>query len=177
MDNETKICRKCNNQYQIDSDDKSFYEKMDVAIPILCPECRFKRRSLFRNEIMLYNRKCDKCLGSTISVFNPDSPFTVYCVTCYESDSWDPYDYATEYDIERPFFEQFYEFMKRVPKKALGTTTASGPNINSDYTNVASANKNGYFLFNTSLCEDSLYGRGLKDCKEVVDMYFGVNDE
>lgn len=134
-------------------------------------------RALFRNEMSLYTRQCDLCKKNVVSVYPAKTPYTVYCEQCYESDKWDKHSYAQDYDESRPFFDQFGELMRRVPKKAVNISTGSGPNINSDYTNCAGSNKNCYLLFNTSNCEDSLYSRGLRDCKETVDAYFGVKME
>ena len=171
---ENRQCKACAENYTIEPEDFEFYEKMNAVPPYLCPHCRFKRRCQFRNERTLYNRTCDKCHTSILSMFCDSSPYTVYCLSCYDSDDWDPKSYACEYDAERPFFEQFDELLKKVPKKALGIT---GTNVNSDYTNMTSFNKNCYLLSNASYCEVSLYSRGIKDCRDTVDAYFGVNME
>ena len=154
-----------------------FYEKIKVPAPNLCPTCRFKRRAQFRNEMALYNRKCDLCGEEIISMYNPKSPYTVYCNSCWESDKWDTYEYGIGYDFSRPFFSQFKELMEKVPKKAMAITTAAGPNINSDYTNVAGGNKNCYLIFNAGKNEDCMYARGILSCVEVVDMYFSDKSE
>ncbi|MBI4252847.1 hypothetical protein HY623_01545 [Candidatus Uhrbacteria bacterium] len=149
---------------------------MSVPVPRLCPDCRFKRRAQFRNERILYSRPCDKCKKSIISVYHEESPYTVYCLDCFDADDWDAFQYGTPYDSHRPFFEQMDELLKRVPKKALGITGGSN-NINSDYTNTAANNKNCYLLFNTSYCEDTMYSRGLMRCRDTVDAYFGIDME
>lgn len=174
---ETRSCKECKNSFVIEPDDFGFYEKMGAPAPANCPECRFKWRALFRNEMTLYSRQCDLCQKKMISVYHAKAPYTVYCQECYDSDKWDPFSYKQDYDEAKPFFDQFGALMERVPKRALGITTGSGPNVNSDYTNVASSNKNCYLVFNTSLCEDSMYSRGLKNCKEAIDTYFGVGME
>lgn len=112
-----------------------------------------------------------------LSMYALDGPYTVYCIECWESDEWDPYSYAKDYDLGKPFFEQFGELMREVPKRSVGITSGQGPNFNSDFTNFAAAVKNCYLLFNTSLCEDSMYSRGLANCKEVIDMYFATKNE
>ncbi len=177
MDQETKNCQNCKQNFVIEPDDFAFYEKMKVPAPNICPECRFKRRALFRNEMSLYNRTCAKCDKRILTMYASLSPYTVYCIECYDSDAWDPFSYGVEYDLQIPFYEQFGALMRAVPKRAVGITSGQGPNVNSDYVNFAAAVKNCYLLFNTSLCEDSLYSRGLGYCKEVMDMYFGINDE
>ncbi len=178
MNPETRACRDCKENFTVEAEDFAFYDKMQAPAPTLCPECRFKRRALFRNEMNLYtNRSCGLCSKKVISVFAPNSPYIIYCQECFDGDKWDPYSYAQDYDPARPFFEQFGELMRQVPKRNLGNTVSLGPNVNSDYTNVASSNKNCYLIFNSSLCEDSMYSRGMKNNRDAVDIYFGVGIE
>jgi len=49
MQSETKLCQNCKQSFNIESDDFSFYEKMEVLPPESCPECRQEQRALFRN--------------------------------------------------------------------------------------------------------------------------------
>jgi hypothetical protein len=178
-ESQTKICTVCKNQFEIMADDFGFYEKMGVPVPNLCPECRFKRRALFRNEITLYSRKCDLCSQSIVSMYNPKSPYTIYCEKCYESDAWDPYSFGQEYDSNKSFFEQLGELLKRVPKKSTMISTSSnlGPNVNSQYTNFAGGNKDCYLIFNGGGNENVMYSRGVSFSRDTLDAYFGVNLE
>ena len=143
MNTETRNCQNCKIQFSIEPDDFSFYEKMGVPAPGLCPHCRFIRRCMFRNETSLYSRTCELCKKSIISFYNPKSPYVVYCNDCWESDAWDAHTYGMEYNPRRPFFEQLKELFQKVPKKAVFLTNAAGENINSDYTNGAGGGKNG----------------------------------
>jgi hypothetical protein len=177
MSPETKTCQNCKQSFTIEPEDFEFYEKMKVPPPTFCPECRFLRRAQFRNEITLYSRKCDLCEKSVVSMYNPASPYTVYCHACWDSDKWDPYSYGTDFDVTRPFFDQLKELLIKVPKKATYTSTGSGPNINSDYTNVAGGNKNCYLVFNSAKNEDCMYSRGLANCRDTLDTYFGLSGE
>ena len=47
---ENKICQNCSNEFVVDSDDQSFYAKMQVPSPTFCPHCRAQRRFAYRNE-------------------------------------------------------------------------------------------------------------------------------
>ena len=115
---ETKKCKKCNIDFTLEQDDFSFYEKMKVPVPSICPDCRFKMRALWRNETTLYSgQKCDMCEKSIITMYNPKSPYKKYCYECFYSEQWNPKDYAMDYDKSRPFFEQMGEFLKKVPKR------------------------------------------------------------
>ena len=125
-------CKRCRQNFILDSDDLGFYKKMKVPTPKVCPDCRFKMRAMFRNETTLYSgRKCVLCDKAVISIYNPKSPYTIYCYDCFYSEKWDPKDYALNYDESRTFFEQFGELLIKVPKIHLGISTGSGPKINS----------------------------------------------
>lgn len=177
MTAETKQCQNCKQPFTIEPDDFAFYEKMGVPVPVLCPQCRFMRGMLWRNERSLYSGNCGLCGKRIITMYNPKSPYVVYCRDCYESDGWDRYQYGEAYDPSRPFFDQFAEIFLRAPKQATYISTGLGPNVNSDYTNFTGSNKNCYLLFNAGRCEDVMYSRGLIDCRDSLDAYFGTKIE
>ena len=112
MNPETRTCQNCKNSFAIEPEDFKFYEKIKVPPPTWCPECRMMRRMMFRNERVLYRRKCN-ALGhdeEIISVFSPEKPFTVYDYKYWWSDAWNPFDYGRDYDFSKPFFQQFALF-------------------------------------------------------------------
>lgn len=175
---ETKNCTKCKQEFVLDTDELGFYEKMKVPVPKVCPDCRFTMRALFRNETTLYSgRTCALCGKGIISMYNPKSPYTIYCYQCFYSEKWEPRDYAMDYDESRSFVEQFNELLLKVPKITTYTSLGEGPNINSEYVNMASACKNCYLIFNTSVAEELLYSRGVRNGKDSSDMYFGTDFE
>jgi len=175
---EEKKCNKCNSDFILEQDDFSFYEKMKVPVPNICPDCRFKIRAQWRNEMTLYSgQKCGLCQKNILTMYNPKSPYTIYCYECFYSEKWDPKDYAMDYDRSRPFFDQMKEFLIKVPKINLGISFGDGENINSEYTNMASGCKNCYLVFNTSPAEEVLYSRGVKKGLDSSDIYFGVQFE
>ena len=145
-----------------------FYEKMKVPPPTWCPECRLKRRMLFRNEMTLYKRKCDFTGETIFSGISRDKPVKVYKSDVWFSDKWDPMDYGRDYDFSRPFFEQFKELYRTVPMPDRSTLRC----IDSDYCNNASDLKGCYLLFNSELSENCAYGDGVTSCREVFDSYF-----
>ena len=166
-------CKKCRQEFILDPDDLGFYKKMKVPNPKVCPDCRFKMRAVFRNERTLYKRVCDLCGSSIITMYNPDSPYTVYCNSCWMSDKWDPYSYAMDYNPKRAFFEQLKELTIKVPKSATYSSVSTGPNINSDYANFAGGNKDGYLIFNSGPGnENCAYSRGLIKSQDIFDTYY-----
>jgi len=173
-----QACNKCRNDFTLDTDDLSFYEKMKVPVPKVCPTCRFIQKALFRNETTLYSgRKCGLCGKGIISMYNPKLPYTIYCYDCFYSEKWDPKDYAMDYDETKPFIPQFKELLLRVPKITTYISLGDGQNVNTEYANMASGCKNCYLVFNTSPAEDLMYSRGIRNGKDSTDMYFGTSFE
>ncbi len=171
-------CKKCKQNFTLDKDDLSFYEKMKVPTPKVCPDCRFKMRAMFRNETTLYSgRKCALCGKALISMYNPKSPYIIYCPDCFYSEKWEPRDYARDYDFNRPFLEQMKEFLLSVPKISLFLNFSDGKNVNSEYSNMAGGLKNCYLVFNTSPAEDLMYSRGIRHGNDSSDIYFGTSFE
>src|SRR3989344_5512757 len=170
--------KKCKQEFILDSNELGFYEKMKVPAPKVCPDCRFKMRAMFRNEMALYSGcKCDLCGKSIVSMYNPKAPYIIYCPDCFYSEKWEPRDYAKNYDFSRPFLEQMKEFLISVPKISLFINFSDGKNVNSDYANMAGGLKNFYLVFNTSPAEDLMYSRGARYGNDSSDIYFGTSFE
>ena len=165
MNQETKICQNCKQEFVIDSEDINFYEKMKVPSPTFCWLCRAQRRMSWRNERSLFKRKSD-CSGKDIfSAFAPDAPVKVYEKEVWLTDSWDPMDYGKDFDESKTFFEQFKELLHTVPLKNLNVVNG----VNSDYVNNLTDPKNCYLIFNGQGAEDCMYCNGLADVKNCVD--------
>jgi len=162
---EQKTCKTCSKEFEITSEDKEFYEKMQVSEPTNCPECRQRRRLTWRGERQLYSRKCDQCGQPIITVFSPDSPYKVYCRDCWWGDKWSAKDTGKEFDFSRPFFEQFEELLKTTPLLFSWNIYSE----NSEYNNNVSYLKNCYLLSSSNYDEDSYYGYFLNDSKNCVD--------
>lgn len=159
------ICQNCKESFIITPDDLTFYEKMQVPEPRYCPPCRMMRRLVHRNERTLYRRACDLCKKEGVSIYPAGTSWPVYCHTCWWGDTWDAKAYARDYDSSRPFFEQYKELQRTVPRVALLSMTS----VNSEYTNNAGNNKNCYLIFAAEDNEDCMYGRLVQRCKSVVD--------
>ena len=163
---ETKNCQNCKQDFIIESDDFSFYQKINVPVPTFCSECRMKRRMLFRNERTLHKRDCDLCKKSVISMYSQGSTYVVYCNDCFNSEKWDPNTFGVDYDFNTSFFEQVNNLFHRTPRRALYQDFA----VNSEYSNFAVHLKNCYLCFGGHSNEDSSYcaqGFYLKSCLDV----------
>ncbi|MEI8270642.1 MAG: hypothetical protein WCG45_04685, partial [bacterium] len=152
--NENKNCQNCKVDFVIEQDDFSFYEKIKVPPPTFCPECRYIRRLLDRNEYNLYKRKCDATGENIISIYREDAPFPVYKQEYWKSDKFDATEYGRSFDFCRTFFEQYEELRRAVPHLALVNSNS----VNSEYTNQSNNNKDCYMLVTSDLCEKCLYG-------------------
>ncbi len=162
-------CKDCATLFSITTWDQSFYQKMEVPLPRLCPECRQKRRTLQVNQIHLFKRKCDGTGLSIISNYPPDSPYKVYSQRYWYSDQYDGTTYGREFDFGRSFFEQFQELSLVVPRPALFTDYLRDENC--EYTNYAGKNKNCYLIFDSDENWDCYYSFGLNHSRNTLECY------
>ncbi len=165
MERVTKTCQHCHHDFVLEPDDFSFYEKIKVPPSTRCPDCRQQRRYAWRNERTLYRRDCDLCGKSTVTIYSPNKDLRVYCLKCWWGDGWDPATYGRDFDFSRPFFEQYHELQKEVPRIAL----LSKNSINSDYTNHSGDNKNVYLSYTCSWCEDVFYSTWMMKSRNCID--------
>lgn len=165
---ESKNCQNCSQNFTIEEEDFNFYEKIKVPPPRLCPECRQRRRYVWRNERVLYRRNCDLCSKSAVSIFSPQKPYKAYCNDCWWGDGWDPTSYGRDFDFNRPFFEQFNELLLATPRQSLLIKNSVG----SEYTHHSIDNKNCYYSFSIIGCENVLYSTNVyTPLKDSSDCY------
>ncbi len=116
----------------------------------------------------LYSRKCDLCGKSVISLYSPNSGFTVYCNKCWWRDNWDPKSYATEYNFSKPFFSQFRELIQRVPHISVVNDDGIA-SLNCEYTHDWWFSKNCYMCFSGWYVENVMYSFFILAGKYLVD--------
>ncbi len=168
MNSETRNCQNCKQDFIIEPDDFSFYEKIKVPPPTFCPGCRSQRRLSWRNDTSLYNSKCYLCGKSVVTLYSAESGVIVYCNKCWWSDKWDAMDYGQDYDFSRPFFSQYKDFILKVPHIALINDNDVG-SINCEYTQDFSFAKNCYMVFIAWKIENVMYSYYLINGKDMVD--------
>lgn len=143
---------------------------MHVPAPTMCPTCRMLRRLSYRNELNLHSRKCDLCDKSIVSVFSKDAKYTVYCNECWNKDTWDPFKYGVDFDFNKPFFEQYYEMILKIPRFAL---FQDGTCENCEYVNYGMFNKSCYLIMGAA-SQDVYYtyytfqSKSSSDCTKIV---------
>ncbi|MES3032045.1 MAG: hypothetical protein V4699_02255 [Patescibacteria group bacterium] len=165
---ETKSCQKCEKEFAIETDDKNFYEMMQVPMPTFCPECRFQRRLTFRNDRTLYKRACELCKKEVISVYRPDGGVKIACQKCWWGDDFDTTQYGRDYDFSKSFFEQYKEMLREVPLIANFVVDESRM-VNSPYNNMVLDLRNCYMMFDSDFNEDCSYGSETENSRTCFD--------
>jgi len=164
---ETKICKKCQANFNVTDSDAEFYKKMEVPTPTMCPTCSMQRIMAFRKEVPLYRRKCDLTGKTMVSLYPPSIPYTIYAQDVWWSEQWDPFKYGRDFDFNRPFFEQFDEFLKTVPH--MGITISHGEN--SDYCPHSTNYKDSYLCISGKNGEDIYYSYLVNNSRNCIDCY------
>jgi hypothetical protein len=171
-----KTCVQCSSAFEVTDNDLAFYEKVSpvfdgkkylIPPPTHCPECRQQRRMITRNELTLYKRKCSLTGKDIVSVYNPSESFPVYAQNEWFGDGWDELSHGQEYDLERPFFEQWHKLFMLTPKIAL----YSGKSENCEYSNHAEGCKNCYLCMSIMWSENCCYSSRVMNSNWVFDCY------
>ena len=167
------ICQNCKTQFTIEPEDFKFYEKMKVPPPTFCPECRIIRRFIWRNERVLYKRKCELCGNIIFTLFSPVVKTPVYCYDCWWSDKWNPMIYMSSYDFSQPFLKQFQKLIEVVPI----ISKWGFDNINCDYAAHMGYSKNAYLSSSGVHSEDIYYSYSIDKGKNIFDSFLSGESE
>lgn len=97
--NDHKNCNcddSCTEAFKIVMDEFSFYKRMNLLLPRLCPNCRHYARQKERNPMKLWHRTCmcdkenhnhkEKCKVEFETSYAPDRPEIIYCESCYKQE-------------------------------------------------------------------------------------------
>ncbi len=86
--NEVIECFISNKAFKITPFELQFYRKMNIPIPKLHPDERYKERLAQRNPMKLWHRTCMKegCNNEFETSYSPDRPEIVYCEKCYQKE-------------------------------------------------------------------------------------------
>ncbi|MDD5026310.1 MAG: hypothetical protein PHH13_02930 [Candidatus Peribacteraceae bacterium] len=176
----------CKQSFEIHPDEEAFLGKIGFhfgkkvihpPLPVYCPECRLKIRTCHRNERNFYRRPATLTGKEMISIYH-EEPLWGPADAVYTHDEWndesrDYSEHGRSYDFSRPFFEQFGELHKAVPR--LGSMVIG--NENCDFTAGTGYCKNCYLINSSEYCEDCYYGKLLQSCKDSVDCSYLYNSE
>lgn len=140
-------------------------QKYPIPPSPLTPEQRQQRRFARRNERKLYKRPCDLTGETIISFYRPDAPFTIYSHDAWWSDKWDPMQYGRDIDFNRPFFEQFAELQKEVPRIGMVVHTCE----NCEFAPYSVRSRNCYMCISCKESEDLRYCYQTHFSKDCID--------
>lgn len=76
-------CTLCTKNYRIIANEFSFYQRLEIPLPRMCPDCRHARRFAARGPNTLFDRTCSNCSISIKTSYSPESPEIIYCESCY----------------------------------------------------------------------------------------------
>jgi hypothetical protein len=78
----------CTEAFKIIPEELTFYRRMNLPIPRLCPNCRHGERIIQRNPMKLWHRSCMKegCTNEFETSYAPERPEIVYCEKCYQGE-------------------------------------------------------------------------------------------
>ncbi len=173
MQQETRTCQNCKQNFTIEVEDFDFYKKIDVPPPTFCWECRMQRRFAWRNERTFHKNICAATGKSIITGFAPDSGITVYDRDVWWSDNWDPLSYGKEYDFNKQFFIQFRELLGKVPLPSIFNART----VDCFYTQHTGNFKNGYLVAASWGGENISYAARVHESKDSMDIYMIANSE
>ncbi|MFA5076356.1 MAG: hypothetical protein WC480_02985 [Patescibacteria group bacterium] len=179
-------CRKCNQEFIISDFEIKFLDRISPVIggrkyqipqPVFCSECRLRFRTVHRNEAYLFKNVSAKSGREIISLYSPEMPWNkelkLYTPEEWWQDDWDGLDYGRDFDFSRPFFEQFNELARAVPRLALMISNCQ----NSDYTTGTGYCKNCYLVNCSENDEDCYYGKLIQSSRDIMDSDFVYKSE
>ena len=100
-----------------------------------------------------------------MTIYSPNKSYKVYCHDCWWGDGWDFASYGRDFDFTRPFFEQFSELERDVPRMALLNKNS----VNSEYTNHSGNNRNVYLSFSVFEGENIMYSTWVMNSRDCMD--------
>ena len=169
----TKVCKKCNAKFILSDTLCGFLNERLLPHPTLCPDCTDQRRASFRNERHFYTNVCHLCKKPIVTMYRSDSPYHALCKDCWWSDKWDACEIGRDFDFGRPFFEQYADLMK----DAMWLYLFGTRNVNSEYVNQETDDKNCYHNAGGHFNEDCYYNTYSIYSKDTVDGYWIIKSE
>ena len=78
----------CTEAFKITPAELQFYQRMNLPLPKVCPNCRHYQRLKKRNPLKLWHRKCMKegCQNEFKTSYAPDRSEIIYCEKCYQKE-------------------------------------------------------------------------------------------
>lgn len=171
MNREVHQCQNCKNQFEITLDEKALYDKIGIPTPGECFKCRMQHLFAFWMFGKFRKGKSDLGGQSLITILPAKTRYPIYTSHEWFSDAWDPFSYGREYDPNRPFFEQFGELQRQVPRPHQ----TGKNNFECDWCDDVWESKNCYLSRAMLNCENLSYGYRNVDVKDSMDATYCYN--
>lgn len=181
-----KNCSICGKPFTVSDTEKNLLGKLapniggktfQIPIPDSCPDCRLQIRTAHRNEQYLYHAVSAKTGKPIVSLYAPGTPWAkdlkIYEHDEWWKDDWDAISYGRDFDFNRPFFDQFHELLKEVPRVALMQVN----NENSPFTTGTGYCKNCHLINCSENCEDCYYGKLVQSSRDCMDSDYCYDSE
>jgi len=101
-------------------------------------------------------------------MYDPKDKIIIYCDKCWWGDNWDSMKYQLSYDFKQSFFEQWTKLFKLVPLIQAWRFN----NINSDYANYSTDDRNCYLSSSIVSCENIAYSYAVDKSQDIIDCLF-----
>ncbi len=111
-----------------------------------------------------------------LSLFNSNYTGKVYCNLCWWSDKWDPLSWGMDFDLARPFFDQYKELTAKVPRITM-VNDDGVQSQNCEFTSDFALGKNAYMVLCSWYVEDSMYGYQTNWIKNSIDNLYLLRSE
>jgi hypothetical protein len=91
-DANVRICRKTGKPFRIIPQEREFYRRHHLPLPLLCPEERYRSRIAQMSPLRQWERRCmnpkrretgSPCDHTFLTSHSPEKPARVYCEECY----------------------------------------------------------------------------------------------
>lgn len=113
-------------------------------------------------------RPCSKTGKQCISIYPPDEEMVTYSADAFYAPDWTGLEFGRDFDFNRPFFEQFFEFWYSTPKQIANAYN----NENCDYLINAHRNKSCYLVDEIDVSRDCYYGYNIQHCESIVNGFY-----
>jgi hypothetical protein len=85
---EVLTCKVCEKNYRLTQYEISFYQRMSLALPAQCFNCRHESRMHARNPRQLWDATCSHCSKHMRTSYTPENQeiYSLYCEECYQQE-------------------------------------------------------------------------------------------
>ena len=149
----TRVCTETGESFNISPKDIEMFKLLRVPPPKTTWWARTRQKRLFIAGFEFFRRTLPDG-RTTVSMFDPESFTHMLPNVEWHGEAFDPFSYGKPLDPQKPFFAQWQELSRAVPRPAIVQDTKS---VNSDYAIYSLEAKNCYYTLGGLNNEDLLY--------------------